>query len=149
MRALLESEAAARAAERIDAALVEKLQAEADGLSMATDSLDWREQALAFDIRFHEALAIAAGNERLRQDIARYRLLVRALCRITGTLDNLRAALVEHQEILGFVAQHDSQRAGDAMRRHIHLRLSAVLQTGHGETHYTAGSRPVFGYCGA
>jgi DNA-binding GntR family transcriptional regulator len=129
MRALLESEAARRAAERIDDALIEKLRAAADELSLSSYSLDWREQALAFDIRFHEAIAFAAGNDRLRQDIARYRLLVRALCRITGTLDNLRAALVEHQEILEHIARHDGPGAADAMRRHIERRLTAVLQT--------------------
>ena len=129
MRALLESEAARRAAERIDDALVQKLRAAADELSERSDSLDWREQALAFDIRFHEAIAVAAGNDRLRQDIARYRLLVRALCRITGTLENLRAALVEHQEILEQIARHDEPGAAEAMRRHIERRLTAVLHT--------------------
>ena len=45
MRTLLESDAASRARKRIDAAVVEKLQAEADELSLETDSLDWREHA--------------------------------------------------------------------------------------------------------
>jgi DNA-binding GntR family transcriptional regulator len=129
MRLLLETAATQRAAKRIDPRLLADLTREADALAAAPDSPDWNRQALDFDLRFHDALALAAGNRRLRQEIAKYRLLVRAFCRMIGNSGNLREALKEHQTVLKALADRHPAAAGQAMAQHVQKRLDAVLGT--------------------
>ena len=73
------------------------LTRDADALAAAPDGADWNRQAFEFDVRLHDAIAAASGNRRLRQEIAKYRLLVRAFCRMTGSSENLRESLKEHR----------------------------------------------------
>jgi hypothetical protein len=56
-------------------------------------------QALKFDVEFHDAIATLCGNERLREDISRCRLLVRGLSRLAGMIENLHDALGNHLAI--------------------------------------------------
>ena len=129
MRLLLETAATQRAAKRIDPALLAELSREADALAAAPDNEEWTRKALDFDVRLHDALAAAAGNRRLGQEIAKYRLLVRAFCRISGNSGNLREALQEHQAVLQALEGRQPAAAGHAMARHIQKRLDAVLGT--------------------
>ena len=129
MRLLLESAATQRAAKRMDPRVLAELTREADALAAAPDGPDWARQALDFDSRFHDAVAIASGNRRLRQEIAKYRLLVRAFCRMTGSSENLRDALREHQTVLKALAERQAGPAGQAMAQHIQKRVDAVLGT--------------------
>ena len=129
MRLLLETAATQRAAKRIDPRTLAELTREADALAAAPDGVDWIRQALDFDVRLHDALAVAAGNRRLRQEIEKYRLLVRAFCRMTGNSENLREALQEHQTVLKALADRHPAAAGQAMARHVQKRLDAVLGT--------------------
>jgi DNA-binding FadR family transcriptional regulator len=87
----------------------------------------WNAQAIEFDLAFHDAIADAADNARLRDDIARYRRLVRCFCRLTGNEANLQAALAEHRTILSALAARKPIAARKAMAAHIELRLAAVL----------------------
>jgi DNA-binding GntR family transcriptional regulator len=129
MRSILECAAAERAAERIDLATVRELGRKAEDLeARKSGDSDWRKRALEFDQLFHEAIATAAGSGRLREDIHRYRLLVRAFCRITGTAENLRAALGEHQTILKALRSRDPAAARKAMAAHISARVGVVLK---------------------
>lgn len=127
MRIVLESTAAALAAKHISDDAVHKLRAEADALAESTDDLTWSSRAIDYDIRFHQVLAQASNNDRLRDDIGRYRLLVRGFCRMTGSGENLRAALNEHLTILAAIEARDGKSAGRAMRHHIEQRLRTVL----------------------
>jgi DNA-binding GntR family transcriptional regulator len=127
MRRLLESAAAELAAARMTDEAVADQRRAADALATARDSLDWTTRALQFDLAFHDAVAAASGNARLQQDISRYRLLVRGLCRMTGTAENLRDALAEHMEILSALERRDGRAARDAMAAHIDARLECVL----------------------
>lgn len=129
MRLLLESAATQRAASRIDPRLLADLTREADALAAQPDGPDWTRAALAFDLRFHDAIANASGNHRLRQEIAKYRLLVRAFCRMIGSAENLREALREHQVVLKALADRQPAAAGQAMAQHVQKRLDAVLAT--------------------
>lgn len=129
MRLLLETAATQRAAKRMDARVLTELTREADQLAAAPDSADWTRAALEFDVRFHDAIAIASGNRRLRQEIAKYRLQVRAFCRMTGNVGNLREALAEHQLVLKALAERNPAAAGQAMAKHVQKRLDAVLGT--------------------
>src|SRR5882672_2608368 len=127
MRLLLETAATQRAAKRMDSRVLADLTREADTLAAAPDSPEWTRQALDFDVRFHDAIAAASGNRRLRQEIAKYRLLVRAFCRMTGSSETLRDALREHQTVLKALAEKHPTSAGQAMALHVQKRVDAVL----------------------
>ncbi len=128
MRMLLEPAAAERAAERIDPAHLEALREAARGLAASTGRPNWALHAIEFDIRFHDTLAAACGNERLKTEIAKYRRLVRAFCRATGSPDNLRQAFAEHLEILNALEKADGAAAHWAMSGHIESRMRAALE---------------------
>jgi len=127
MRLLLESAATQRAAKRMDPRILADLTREADDLAATPDGSDWARKALDFDQRFHDAIAAASGNRRLRQEIAKYRLLVRAFCRMTGNSENLRDTLREHQVVLKALAERQPSSAGQAMAQHVQKRVDAVL----------------------
>jgi DNA-binding GntR family transcriptional regulator len=129
MRLLLETAATQRAAKRLDPRVLAELTREGEALAGESDSPEWNRKALEFDVRLHDALAAAAGNRRLRQEIAKYRLLVRAFCRMTGSAENLRESLKEHQAVLKALADRTPAAAGQAMATHVQKRLDAVLGT--------------------
>lgn len=126
MRRLLEGSAAERAATRISSESLKELLGVAKSLA-EQPSVDWTERAHDFDRKLHEAIAKSSGSPRLVQDIARYRLLVRGLCQMSGSEQNLKAALREHQQILRALRRRDPARARVAMVKHIEQRLAAVL----------------------
>jgi DNA-binding GntR family transcriptional regulator len=128
MRLLLEPAAAGRAAERLDAARLDALRAESERLACAPASGGWAAHAIDFDIRFHDTLADACGNARLRAEITKYRHLVRASCRLSGSIANLRAAIDEHRSVLDALQARDPSAARHAMTAHIEARLHAVLR---------------------
>lgn len=125
MRQLLEGAAAELAALNLTDTQLAGLAEVAD--SLAEPTVDWIERALAFDCQLHDTIASASGRQRLAQDIARYRLLVRGLCRMSGSERNLRDALAEHQAIVDALAHRDPQGAKAAMEHHIACRQAAVL----------------------
>jgi DNA-binding GntR family transcriptional regulator len=127
MRLLLEPRAAELAATRLEPAQLVALRDAADALGATAKSRNWNTRALDFDIRFHDLLARACGNERLRAAIGQYRRLVRAFCRSAGSADNLQQAFREHLEILESLEARDGKAARRAMAAHIEARLQAVL----------------------
>ena len=128
VRQLLECAAAGRAATRMSTSMLKSLQSEARGLAAQQDAPDWPARAIEFDVRLHDEIAAAADNARLKSEISRYRLLVRAFCRLTGeNLQNLRDSLREHVAILKAIEKQDGPSAHQAMAVHITKRLKAVL----------------------
>ena len=127
MRAKLEAAAAERAASRITPAVCEALDERLDALCGEQKPSNWAELAIEFDLQFHDAVAEASGNGRLRDDIARYRRLVRCFCRLTGNDENLQAAIAEHRTILAALKARRPATARKAMAAHIEKRLVAVL----------------------
>lgn len=127
MRGLLEAAAAERAATRIEPDVLKQLRATAVRLQKMRRTPSWNAQAIEFDLSFHDAIAAAADNQCLRDDIARYRRLVRCFCRLTGNDENLQAALAEHRSILAAMAAKKPIAARKAMAAHIERRLAAVL----------------------
>jgi DNA-binding GntR family transcriptional regulator len=128
MRQLLETAAARSAARLIDDATLAQLRAEADALDRDRGAPDWTSRTLDFDLRFHDAIAQASGNRRLQADISRYRLLVRAFCRMTGSPENLADALGEHRQILAALEARDPGRAARAAAIHVDNRYKVVLK---------------------
>jgi DNA-binding GntR family transcriptional regulator len=127
MRMLLESAAVERATRLLTDEALEDLHEAAASLA-DPESRGWTSRALQFDTLFHDRIAAACGNDRLRDDIRKYRHLVRALCRLTGNVDNLRAAYDEHLVILRAMQARQPAAAAQAMSDHIANRLAAVLR---------------------
>lgn len=127
VRGHLEAVAVERAAKRIPDEVLAELRQQADALLKRGKEVDWHARAIQFDLHFHDAIAEHSGNRRLRDDVARYRRLVRCFCRLTGGQDNLRAALDEHLQILEALEQRRGAAAAKAMQSHIQNRLQAVL----------------------
>src|SRR5262249_22923 len=112
---------------QMDAEQLAELCREADALAEASPSRSWTTRALDFDVRFHDALAAAAGNERLRSEIIKYPHLVRAFCRMSANPDNLPNAVEEHRRIPNAVEAGGAAGARRAMAAHVQARLDAVL----------------------
>jgi len=127
VRLQLEAAAAERAAKRIPADVLATLRTEADELCRHMGDVDWCEQAIAYDLRFHEVIATASGNNRLRNEIRRYRLLVRSFCVITGKRAALQQALKEHLAILDALSTGRPAQARKAMADHVTARLEETL----------------------
>lgn len=127
VRLQLEAAAAELAAKHISTDLLSALRNESDALSQQTGDVDWCEKAIAFDLRFHEAIATASGSKRLKDEIHRYRLLVRSFCVMTGRQATLQQALNEHIAILDALVSGRPAVARKAMAEHITSRLNEVL----------------------
>lgn len=127
MRVVLESATAERAAKLISATELADLRKIVDDLARTQDDDDWNERALEFDLHFHDTIARAAGNKRLREETGRYRLLVRAFCRITGSHANLKQAFIEHVRVLEALEARNPSAARRAMADHVRARLKTVL----------------------
>ena len=119
MRKLLESEAARRAAERVEPASVAKLRAMGEELRTNPDKTDFVTRWADFDDAFHDAIAKASGSVRLWHDIARYRLLHRGLNKMATNVEVLQTALDQHLQILDALALRDGDTAARLMLGHI------------------------------
>jgi DNA-binding GntR family transcriptional regulator len=127
VRGHLEAAAVERAAKRVPEQVLVELRGQADALLRRRKDVDWAARAIQFDLQFHDVIAEHSGNRRLRDDVARYRRLVRCFCRLTGKQENLRQALDEHLQILEALEQRRGAAAAKAMQAHIQNRLQAVL----------------------
>ena len=128
MRKILEVAAVKRAAINIKSKQINKLIQAVESLKCALEDDDWAKRAIDLDWKFHEMIAEASGNKRLNDEIKRYRLLVRAFCRITGNRLNLMDALDEHLKILNSIKSRNVKAAANAMSSHIDARRDAVLK---------------------
>ena len=128
MRTLLEGAAVERAAGNLSKEMLAELRQEIDEILDTRAGAKWTAKAIESNRRFHETIAAACGNDRLRHDLARCRRLVQALRDITGTTENLQQALREHLEILDALEAGDRHWARRTMEIHIAKRLEAVLE---------------------
>jgi DNA-binding GntR family transcriptional regulator len=125
--ALLESAAAARAAELATPADVAKLRRVTQRMAqMAAEGQHKR----YFDANLaaHELVLEIAGN-RWQKDMIQY---LRAMCRLSPYISignipgRLEQSLSEHQELLAAIEARDQERARDVMRRHVMHTRSAL-----------------------
>ena len=128
MRELLESASVEIAARRISEETLDELRRQIDALAASTDEVDWEARELRFDLHFHGVIAEATENRRLKRDVLRYHRLVRGLSVITGSLENLRRALSEHESILDAMQARDPDAARRAMAFHINSSLQTALR---------------------
>jgi len=119
MRKLLEGEAAAKAAERIDRITLTHLLDQAETFRDSKFSEDSVNQWVTLDDEFHATIAHSSGSPRLEKDILRYRRLHRVFNRTHSDASVLRQAAEEHLEILGCLKRRDAGESKAAMIRHI------------------------------
>jgi GntR family transcriptional regulator, rspAB operon transcriptional repressor len=119
VRALLEAEAARLACDRIDRAVLNELQSEARAL-MAKPSPEWLSSVIASDDNFHTSIASSCGNQRLKEEIFRYRSLLISIRRaIADHYYPFDLALPEHLAVIDALMKHQPDEAANAMTRHI------------------------------
>lgn len=121
LRALIEADCAALAAERHTAVDLERLQAASDAMR---DAVAKGGLGLAEDIRFHDVLAEAAHNPALRRFAAfvgRHAREAMQLARLSHLKEQNRLAEIEaeHGAIIAAVAARDGIAARAAVQHHI------------------------------
>ncbi len=119
MRLLLETEAAALAALRLDRPTLQRLMADCADLRRNLKARDVLARWADLDERFHREIALASGNRRLAQDIFRYRLVHRGFNTIRFTADLIPQSLLEHEKVLAALDARDAQAARAAMTTHL------------------------------
>ncbi|MFE7243081.1 GntR family transcriptional regulator [Streptomyces sp. NPDC057580] len=129
MRLLLETRAAALAAEHIgDAELdrVESLVEEMQGLPDNGHSYAVYGQFAVLDQQFHDALAAASGRTMLAAAVERLHTHLH-LFRLSAVTGGSPATAMEHSRILRAVLRRSPERASQAMRDHLELSLRRQL----------------------
>ena len=117
-RLVLETELAAMAAERAEAADLDLLQnlLEASRRSLAGDGRPF----LELDLEFHMAIATCAKNNVLRHLLVDIRGVLTEWIMKSQELPGLREnAIVQHEQIYESIAAHNAPKARDAMQEHL------------------------------
>lgn len=120
LRAILETEAAALAAERINDDVLARLRHALD--RMEGDERQ-SEGSIEADLDFHREIARATGNEYIRTFVSYITLQIRQsiyTARQTGPIEDVVGPTVaEHIDLFEALEAKDSERARRAMRAHI------------------------------
>lgn len=121
VRRVLESEAARCACGRIDPDLVAAFLKEMREYGKRpSKSAAWIRAVMAFDARFHAAIAAACGSPRLAREIERYALLMQTISEAIGNRHHSKEdGIREHIEVLEALRAGDPDRCERAMARHI------------------------------
>ncbi len=121
IRKILEAEATRLAEPRVDQQKLQEIREKTQQfLNATTRGPDWSGEAMALDQQFHELLATSSGNERLAEEIGRYRTLIQSIREAVGNIQNAQDfALIEHTLIIDLLLDHQGQRAAEVMSQHI------------------------------
>ena len=119
MRALLEAEACRLACGRIDLAALKGLRSQVADL-ISKESTDWAAQVITNDDNLHSLIASSCGNQRLKEEIFRYRSLLTSIRRAVADHHYpFDLALPEHLAIIDALLNHRPDEAAKAMNHHI------------------------------
>lgn len=129
MRRLLEGEAAALAARRLDRPTLHRLRKVALDLDAEWGGPGWVEKWADCDDEFHSVIARSCGSRRLCQDVLRYRTIHRGFNRTHTSAEVVHTALAEHLRILDALDQRDADAARAAMAAHISEWENYFIQT--------------------
>jgi DNA-binding GntR family transcriptional regulator len=116
MRLLLEPAAARWAAERADAELRARINAEADSTVVPTGG--HHVEFTAMDARFHDLIAEAAGNQLLRDSVGRLHAHLH-LHRLHFPYAQAGTTHAEHRRLADAIMAGDADKADEAMRSHL------------------------------
>jgi GntR family transcriptional repressor for pyruvate dehydrogenase complex len=127
LRLAIEVEAAARAAQRANAAQIETI---AQALRAITSAIDEGRTGAEEDYRFHQSIAEAAGNPHFPRtlDFLGQYSVPRSTAPLGANRDEayLRRLQVEHQAIFDAIQDGNANDARDAMRRHLEASLARL-----------------------
>lgn len=119
VRAILEAEATRLASQRIERAVLLELQSQSNDL-ISKESPDWTSSVIACDDNFHTSIASSCGNQRLKEEIFRYRSLLTSIRRAVADHHYpFDLALPEHLAVIDALLNHQCDEAAAAMSRHI------------------------------
>jgi len=126
MRVMLEGEAAAQAASRLDPVDAEQIIAEIERYMASTDHP--KDENHRIDNLVHDTLATASGNQMLAQTI--HDLRIKSRCFDQNAAPNrFSPSCLEHIALLRAVISRSPEAARDAMRRHLeHVRVELVTR---------------------
>ena len=128
LRRLLEGEAAAQAAGRVDQGLLRGLRARiASLLASSQPSPAQQRDRLAIDLELHRAIAAATANAtlaRLLEDLRR-RMLLFATPRPAERLEDVCA---QYGAIIDALAEADAEAARSAMAQHVDALRTGILR---------------------
>ncbi|MGK0618975.1 GntR family transcriptional regulator [Meiothermus cerbereus] len=127
VRALLEGEAAALAAQNATEAELNRLER----LLQALDALprEAHAQQMQVDFDFHTALVEAAHNKTLARIYADLRSSLTLIRSFQQTLSQHPRTRQQHQAILSALKAHDPAGAAEAARAHVHYFRDLVMQS--------------------
>jgi DNA-binding GntR family transcriptional regulator len=119
VRALLEAEATRLACPRIDRTALNELRSQITGL-MSEESPTWAAKVMASDENFHSLIASFCGNQRLKEEIFRYRSLLRSIRRAVADHHYpFTLALPEHLVVVEALLRQHPGEAAKGMTDHI------------------------------
>ncbi len=126
VRELLEGQAIAMAAEKIDTAALK--DAESDMLALKANPAVPAESHWAADEKLHDMIADASGNSVMAQVIRELRVTAR-IFELSGLPSRFRPDTEEHLQIIEALRSGDAKRARDSMVAHIRSLTNDVLAT--------------------
>jgi DNA-binding GntR family transcriptional regulator len=119
VRALLEAEATRLACSQIDHGALKELQSQTTDL-MSRESSDWTSLVVNHDDNFHSLIASSCGNQRLQEEIFRYRSLLTSIRRAVADHHYpFDLALPEHLVVIEALLRNQPDEAAKAMNHHI------------------------------
>jgi DNA-binding FadR family transcriptional regulator len=130
LRLILESEAAALAAQRHGDEHLQAMDAAIEQMAAALAGEGGGEAFIDADLRFHLAVAEATGNRLVLHSMHAVRDVVRrALLTIVRIPQSPQSAVVEHRAIRAAIAERDAEAAREEMRKHL-LRVEGDVEKG-------------------
>lgn len=119
VRSLLEAEATRLACPQIDRDALTKLQQQTRAL-ISKQSPTWDSEVIAEDESLHALIAVSCGNQRLKEEISRYRSLLACIRRAVADHHYpFQVALPEHLAIIESLLRGQPEAAAKAMTDHI------------------------------
>lgn len=129
LRQILESHAVRLAQANISQNALASVREQTATLSRQRKRDDtWSQLAMQVDEKLHELIAGACGNDRLNEEITRYRKLVRVIRQTIANREGYQIqALKEHLIILDALLEDTPDAAANAMSQHIEKAADAAV----------------------
>jgi DNA-binding GntR family transcriptional regulator len=119
VRALLEAEATRLACPRIDQVALTELESLTISL-ISKESPNWNTEVMSEDENLHGLIASSCGNQRLKEEIFRYRSLLACIRRAVADYHYpFSLALSEHRIVIEALLRQQPDEAAKAMTQHI------------------------------
>lgn len=127
LRIAIEAMLARRAAERIEAPQIARLDALESELEAAAHARDYA-RLLAFNRQFHSTINEAAHNPEAAVVLERHRDLIAALWNLYGYGDDRAAGVIsDHRHIISALASHDADVAASLAMAHAAKAKQALI----------------------